>query len=124
MRLENGVAAAIERVFQATPHNQQQFTTEEVKSEECVLQLNDRVLKGGSIWICCRDVWWMGFLVSVSIGWLLEEEEDNLTWWEFQQDEVINKFLAHFVDDGTIIGFVDEEVPMRSINSTGKIAQF
>ena len=63
----------------------------------------------------------MGFLVSVSIGWLLEEEEDNLTWWELQQDEVINKFLAHFIDDGTIIGFVDEEVPMRSINSTEKL---
>ena len=51
----------------------------------------------------------------------MEEEEDNLTWWELQQDEVINKFLAHFVDDGTIIGFVDEEVSMRSINSTEKL---
>ena len=53
-------------------------------------------------------------LVSVSIGWLLEDEEDILTWWELQQDEVISKFLAHFTDDWTIIGFVDEELNVVS----------
>ena len=70
-----------------------------------------------------------GFAAALSDGWdfwyryqLVDYwKKKKITWWELQQDEVINKFLAHFIDDGTIIGFVDEEVSMRSINSTEKL---
>ena len=58
--LENGAFPAITSAA-AT----KRLRAREVKSEECVLQLNDRVLKGGSIY-CLMDGIFVGVLVSIA----------------------------------------------------------
>ena len=57
--LENGAFPAITSAADAERRER------EVKSEECVLQLNDRVLKGGSI-CCLMDGIFVGVLVSIA----------------------------------------------------------
>ena len=59
--LENGAFPAITSAAATQTHR----GGREVKSEECVLQLNDRVLKGGSI-CCLMDGIFVGVLVSIA----------------------------------------------------------